>query len=191
MNAWADTLGFWGTTGQVVIAPYGTCKELSEIFTIHFETQKMSPLFEILSPDLLVNGSGEISASAISPDNDAFAITLGSLYVLRFHVAVDAKFPVPDHDCDLSIPLAITPASIQTMEWTNIGIILGDNFGRCYIVGDDFYLVFNQASSISSNPLPKPIAVCACLPGNVDASENNLSFQSVCEVFTWIPRGDL
>ena len=175
-NTWADNLGFWGSTGHVVIAPYGTCWEQHEICTINFETQKMSRLFELLSPDAFGRGSCEISAFAISPDSDAFALTLGSLYLLKFHTAMDTKFPVAEHDCDFSIKLAINHASIRAMDWIKGGIILGDNFGRCYIIRDACRLVFNQDCSFDVSPyLP------AVYP------ENTRSFQPVCEVFTWNP----
>ena len=67
------------------------------------------------------------------------------MQVFKIHTTVDTNFPVTHADCELTVKLVTSPACIEAMEWSGMGIILGDSYGRFYILRDDSVLVMNTA----------------------------------------------
>ena len=146
-DIWTDQLRFWGGTGQVAVAPIDGDSDTIEILCIHEVTQVMLPVFKMSSSGFAMDvANGEvasISAFASSSTNDVLFVALTSMQVFKFRTDADTNFPVTYADCEFTIKLVTSPACIVAMDWSSVGIILGDSNGRLYIVRDDTVLVMN------------------------------------------------
>ena len=110
-----------------------------------FKLSSTEPIFEFEEGKVAL-----ISAFACSPSNDVFLVALTTMQVLRFQIALGTKVPVTNADCDFCIGMGIIMKdpyrqwmSVVTMDWSDMGVILGDSYDGFYIVRDDSILVMH------------------------------------------------
>ena len=188
VDTWAELLRFWGSVGHVAVAPLDSDGLVKEIHGIHFEPQSMLTLFKISTSEPGFEDehgeAGMIVAFSSSPTSDVFLVALTSNHVLKFRVNSTTKLPVTPNDCEIRIELVITPATIVALDWSDMGIILGDSYGLFYIFRDDSTHVLNSQGQM----------VWKCVPvtptRRYDAVPPEASMCAVCEVFFWRSQCD-
>ena len=152
-DIWTDQLRFWGSVGDVAVAPIDSDGVMMEILCIDEITRVVMPLFKLSSAGLAIEvADGEvasISAFASSSTKDVLSVALTSMQVFKFRIDANTNFPVTHADCEFTIKLVTSPACIVAMDWSGVGIILGDSHGRFYIVRDDTVVVMNTNGSVA------------------------------------------
>ena len=179
-DTWVSQLGFWGRAGHLACAPDYRGEGFQEIHSINFDTQEMLPLFKLSCTERVPEAEhgtvALISVFASSPTSDYIWVALTSLQLLRFQVTLANKSPVDLADCEWCMNLSIIIENpgrwlcAVALDWSDMGVILGDSYCDFYIVGEDFILMLGSDGHLTrtcsagseSRPEAVPSKSCAC-----------------------------